>query len=347
MKALKLNRNNIESLIYIIIWLLVFSVPYFFENSTGEKDWNIIFREWLHLIPFLLVFLVNVYVLVPKLLFNKKYKNYVLYLAIMIIIGIGINFIPMLNHSPHQKPMIVKEVKVRGESNKPPHMVFIDNIIIFVLILGAGTTSKLITKLLTEEQLRKDMEKEQIKTNLELLKNQLNPHFLFNNLSVLSSLVYKSQDKAVDFITELSKVYRYVLDINNSELVLLQDEMEFLDHYIYLLKIRFETSISFSIQIDDSNKNNYLPPMCLQTLVENTIQHNEASQSNPLQISIFTKNNSLYVENSIQPRSDINESSKTGLDNIQARYSFFTEDKVHIIKDDKVFRVILPLITRI
>jgi two-component system LytT family sensor kinase len=191
-----------------------------------------------------------------------------------------------------------------------------------------------------------DVEKyktESANAQLQILKNQINPHFLFNNLSVLSSLIYKSQDKAVDFINELSKVYRYVLD-NNSELVPLKEEMEFLDHYIYLLKIRFDNSISFRIEIDEANKNDYLPPMCLQTLVENTIQHNEASQTNPLEISIFTKNSSLFVENPIQPRSDLKESSKTGLDNIQARYSFFTEDKVEIIKDDKVFRVKLPLI---
>ena len=345
MKTLKLNKTNIESLLYSLIWLLVFSIPYFFESDKIAKDWDKVLREWLHLIPFLLVFLINVYVLVPQLLFNKKYKKYILYLVIMIFIGIGTNFIPILNNSSQQKPIVAEEVRVRGESNKPPHMVFIDNIIIFILIVGAGTSSKLINKWLSEEKLRKDIEKEQIKTNLELLKNQLNPHFLFNNLSVLSSLIYKNQDKAVEFINELSKVYRYVLD-NNSELVTLKEEMEFLNHYIYLLKIRFENSISFTTEIDETNYNDFIPPMCLQTIVENTIQHNEASQANPLQVSIYTKNNSLYVENSIQPRSDLKESSKTGLDNIQARYSFFTEDKVEIIKDDKVFRVKMPLISR-
>jgi len=188
---------------------------------------------------------------------------------------------------------------------------------------------------------------ESANAQLHNLKNQLNPHFLFNNLSVLSSLVYKNQDKAVDFINELSKVYRYVLD-NNSELVPLKEEMEFLNHYIYLLKIRFENSISFKIEIDENNKNVYLPPMCLQTLVENTIQHNEASQANPLQVSIYTRNNNyLFVENPIQPRIDLKDSSKIGLDNIQLRYSFFTEKKIEIIKDDNIFRVKLPLISRV
>ncbi|MFZ4770353.1 MAG: sensor histidine kinase, partial [Ferruginibacter sp.] len=181
---------------------------------------------------------------------------------------------------------------------------------------------------------------------LQNLKSQLNPHFLFNNLSVLTSLVYKNQDKAADFINELSKVYRYVLDNNNSELVTLQHELDFLNHYTYLLKIRFENSVSFTINIDENNLLKYLPPICLQMLVENTIQHNEASQAKPLQVNIYTNNDTLIIENNIQARSDFAESSKTGLENLQARYSFFTERKVVIFNNDNIFKVALPLIIR-
>jgi two-component system LytT family sensor kinase len=187
---------------------------------------------------------------------------------------------------------------------------------------------------------------ESANAQLQNLKNQLNPHFLFNNLSVLTSLVYKNQDKAVDFINELSKVYRYVLDNKSSELVSLQEELDFLDHYIYLLKIRFESSISFFINIDVHKERTYLPPMCLQMLVENTIQHNETSQANPLQVSVYTENNYLIIENPIQPRSDKTESSKTGLKNIASRYSFFTEDKIAIKQTAKTFKVLLPLIIK-
>lgn len=179
---------------------------------------------------------------------------------------------------------------------------------------------------------------------LQNLKNQLNPHFLFNNLSVLTSLVYKDQGRAVDFINELSKVYRYVLDSKNFELVPLQDEIDFLDHYLYLLKIRFEKSISFDVKIDLNSTSGYLPPMCLQMLVENSVQHNETSQAKPLQVSIYSENNCLVVENLVQPRSDVVESSKTGLTNIESRYSYFTDEKVKIFSDGKIFRVSLPLI---
>jgi two-component system LytT family sensor kinase len=187
---------------------------------------------------------------------------------------------------------------------------------------------------------------ESANAQLENLKNQLNPHFLFNNLSVLTSLVYKNQDKAADFINELAKVYRYVLDTKNSELVPLQEELEFLNHYIYLQKIRFEDSILFEMNIEESKKSNYLLPMCLQMLVENTIQHNETSQANPLHVLIYTQNNSLVIENPIRPRTNIVESSKTGLKNIEKRYSFFTDEKVIVSNKGGIFKVILPLIQR-
>ncbi len=195
-----------------------------------------------------------------------------------------------------------------------------------------------------------DIEKYKAETaNAELknLKSQINPHFLFNNLSVLTALVYQDQDKAAAFINELSKVYRYALDNKNDELVTLQEELNFLQHYIYLLKIRFENSIVFNININEDQKQYYLPPMCLQMLVENAIQHNEASQAMPLQISIHAENNSLYIENILQARSDFSSSSKTGLKNIQSRFEFFTDAKVEILKTGKFFKVTLPLITKV
>ncbi len=187
---------------------------------------------------------------------------------------------------------------------------------------------------------------ESVQAQLQNLKNQINPHFLFNNLSVLSSLVYKDQDKAVHFINELSKVYRYVLDNRNTELSTLREELAFLDHYIYLQQIRFEDSIVFQLDISENEKSLYVLPMCLQMLVENTIQHNEASQAKPLTVRIFTKNHTLNVENPLQPRNEQTESSKTGLKNIQMRYAFFTDQKVEIIRTEKSFRVSLPLIVK-
>ena len=187
---------------------------------------------------------------------------------------------------------------------------------------------------------------ESANAQLQNLKNQLNPHFLFNNLSVLTSLVYKNQDKAANFINELAKVYRYVLDTKNVELVALQEELDFINHYIYLQKIRFEDSILFEINVEESKKNDFLLPMCLQMLVENTIQHNETSQANPLKVLIYTQNNSLIIENPILTRRNVTDSTKTGLKNIEQRYSFFTDEKVVVNNNGKTFKVILPLIQK-
>lgn len=222
----------------------------------------------------------------------------------------------------------------------PPAIIF--TFALLAVKIGSEFFNALKNSLLEVEKYKA----ESANAQLQNLKNQLNPHFLFNNLSVLTSLVYKNQDKAADFINELAKVYRYVLDTKNAELVPLQDELDFINHYIYLQEIRFEDSILFEINVEESKKTTYLLPMCLQMLVENTIQHNETSQANPLKVMIYTQNNSLVIENPILPRAHVAVSTKTGLKNIEQRYSFFTDEKVVIQNNGVIFKVILPLIQR-
>ncbi len=222
----------------------------------------------------------------------------------------------------------------------PPAILF--TLALLAVKIGSEFFNALKNSLLEVEKYKT----ESANAQLQNLKNQLNPHFLFNNLSVLTSLVYKNQDKAANFINELAKVYRYVLDTKNAELVPLQEEFDFINHYIYLQKIRFEDSVLFEIKIEESQKSAFLLPMCLQMLVENTIQHNETSQANPLKVLIYTHNNSLIIENPILPRSNVAESTKTGLKNIEQRYSFFTDEKVIVSNNGEIFKVILPLIQR-
>lgn len=186
--------------------------------------------------------------------------------------------------------------------------------------------------------------KESLQAQLENLKNQLNPHFLFNNLSVLSSLVYKDQDKAVEFINQFAKVYRYSLDNKNRELVDLQTELDFVNAYCYLLKIRFDEGIQININVEDNTRQLLLPPMAVQLLLENTIKHNEASEEQPLYVHIKAEGVHLCVSNNLQLRTQVENSSKTGLINIQSRYRHFTDRAVEITNDDKNFSVCLPLL---
>lgn len=185
---------------------------------------------------------------------------------------------------------------------------------------------------------------ESFQAQLQNLKNQINPHFLFNNLSVLSSLIYKDQDKAVDFINQLAKVYRYLLDNKNNELVTLENELKFIESYNYLLRIRFDKNIQFTLDIPAVNLQLLLPPMALQILVENAIKHNEVSADLPLNIYIKVHDKMLTVSNNLQLRNSVENSTKTGLQNIKARYHYFTQRPVVISENDNLFTVQLPLL---
>jgi sensor histidine kinase YesM len=187
---------------------------------------------------------------------------------------------------------------------------------------------------------------ESVQAQLHNLKMQVNPHFLFNNLSVLSSLVYKDQAKAVDFINQLSKVYRYLLDSHTTELITLEEEMNFIRAYIYLLEIRFDTSIRFDIEISTEALFKLIQPMSLQILVENTIKHNEASERMPLNVKISANDHVLEISNNLQLRTNLEPSSKSGLTNIKDRYKYYTNVDVQVYQDSTQFKVILPLLKK-
>lgn len=185
-----------------------------------------------------------------------------------------------------------------------------------------------------------------VQAQLQNLKDQVNPHFLFNNMSVLSSLVYQDQDKAVDFIAQLSKVYRYILDTRSSELVSLEEEMRFMESYTYLLQIRFDKSLRFEISISKDKNSMMILPMALQMLVENAIKHNEVSEEQPLTIKINCVGDMLEVSNNLQARSHREHSSGTGLENIRIRYRFYTDKQVEVLNDGKNFTVKIPVLRR-
>jgi sensor histidine kinase YesM len=189
--------------------------------------------------------------------------------------------------------------------------------------------------------------KESIEAQLEVLKGQINPHFLFNNLSVLSSLVYIDQDKAVEFINQFSKVYRYVIESNNKELVALSTEMEFIQSYIFLLNIRFGKNINFIINVDQSYNSALVPPMALEIILENTIKHNEVSTEKPLNVEIHTfHQNYLTISNHLQLRHDVEPGTKLGLNNIKKRYQHYTNQPVMIQKSKDYFTVQIPLLQK-
>lgn len=186
------------------------------------------------------------------------------------------------------------------------------------------------------------LKREQLALQYETLKSQVNPHFLFNNLNALTSLINTNQEKAIDFVKKLSEVYRYVLDQKDCEMVDLQTELQFVESYVFLQKIRFGTNLD--VQTNVSNKNFKVIPLSIQMLVENAIKHNEISDRHPLQIRIYsTDDNYLTIENRLQKKNG-SEGSGSGIQNIKSRYQFFTDKDLKITISKEFFKISIPLL---
>ena len=178
----------------------------------------------------------------------------------------------------------------------------------------------------------------------ESLKNQLDPHFLFNSLNVLTSLISENPQQAERFTTKLSKVYRYVLEQRNKDLVPIEEELKFAKTYMELLGMRFEDAVQFNIPDNISNNELKIVPLSLQLLLENAVKHNVVSTSKPLTINIYEEGRYLIIANNVNPKEAIGKSTKIGLQNIADRYGLITEKGVKIENNNKTFKVGLPLL---
>ncbi len=176
----------------------------------------------------------------------------------------------------------------------------------------------------------------------DALKNQLDPHFLFNSLNVLTSLIEENQEAAVGFTTALSKVYRYVLEQKNKELVTVAEELEFAKLYISLLKMRFENSISFTYPEILKNPEAKVVPLSLQLILENAVKHNQVTPSKPLNINIEENFDSLLISNNLQPKQVVSESTGVGLRNIRQRYYLLTKQTVNAKIENNNFVIAIP-----
>jgi two-component system, LytTR family, sensor kinase len=184
-----------------------------------------------------------------------------------------------------------------------------------------------------------------LQQEFETLKSQVNPHFLFNCFNTLSSLITEDRKQAEVFLDELSKVYRYLLRNNEDGLSSLQTEIKFIQSYYRLLKTRHGEAVQLSIEIDKKYDQYLIPSLTLQMLVENAVKHNVLSKNKPLAIDIFTTpGNKLVVSNNLQLRTIKVPSNKIGLDNIKAKYELLNYSGFQVLKDQKTFSVVLPLI---
>ncbi|MEI9917633.1 MAG: histidine kinase [Bacteroidota bacterium] len=224
----------------------------------------------------------------------------------------------------------------------------------FSLLIGVGLLTLLALTLYQRNKQRKRFNKvlqneneklkvEMLVAQLNQLKDQINPHFLFNSLATLQSMAQENDPNTGLFVQKLSEVYRYILQTNSDSLVSLKDELKVAEAYMFMLNARFENALMMSVNISDELLSKKIPPFSLQLLVENAIKHNSATLNNPLRIEIIGKSYEVIVRNNIQPKRSTVESTKIGLANLQKRFALLGSMSVSIEHRAADFTVRLPL----
>ncbi|MHC1705226.1 MAG: sensor histidine kinase [Tenuifilaceae bacterium] len=189
------------------------------------------------------------------------------------------------------------------------------------------------------------LEKENIRSQYETLKSQINPHFLFNNLNTLASLIEENPKIAVDYVQKTADYYRSILNLKDKEIITIEEELGLINTFFNLQSNRYGENLRLNINIATNQMYNFVAPLTLQMLVENAIKHNIISKDKPLTINILSENGSIIVRNNLQKRDLENGSNKFGLQNISDRYSFLTSKKVEVTENETTFTVSIPILT--
>jgi len=343
--------QNLKKTIFIgfVVGVILFIIDltfYYLSGNTIILNQNLLIKFGYYQMYSIVLTFVNGYFF--DYLYSNKWVKYAKYkLAIGIFGGIIITMCTII------LLRMVQEMAIKGEGFEEFYKEEFQNgtfyltalfitIIISVFFHAFYFYQALQKKKVTEQKIIAGTASAQF----DALKNQLDPHFLFNSLNVLTSLIDENPEAAQQFTTALSKVYRYVLEQKNKELVTVDEELNFAKTYIRLLKMRFEDSIVFEIPEKSNNPEAKVVPLSLQLLLENAVKHNIVNSSNPLHIKIYENQGNLVVENRLQPKEVLKKSSGVGLANIKQRYSLLSNKVVNIKKTASHFSVAIPMLTK-
>ena len=189
------------------------------------------------------------------------------------------------------------------------------------------------------------LKREHVRSELQGLRNQVNPHFLFNSMNTLMNIIQEDKQLATSFLKKLSDVYRYILEKREENLIPLKDELKFIESYVFLQKERFRNNLNVNIEISEHHGQYFVLPLCLQILFENAIKHNIISSKHPLTINAFVDHqNNLVIENNFQPKNQSEDSTGVGLENISSRLTYFSDKKLEIEDGPDQFIVRVPLV---
>lgn len=216
------------------------------------------------------------------------------------------------------------------------------NLSVDIIVISIYYSYYMVKHLKVSIESEKNLKRENLLAKYEALKNQVNPHFLFNSLNTLTGVVEQDPKKAVEYISKLSNTYRYVLEQRDKELIPISDELKFVDDFIFLAKLRHGDGLQFQEVI--SSKDKFVIPLGLQILIENSIKHNVIEDDRPLTIKLYEAGGYVVVENNLQKKSTIAKQEQIGLDNLTNRYQYLTEKPVIIEESDASFIVKIPII---
>lgn len=232
---------------------------------------------------------------------------------------------------------------LNNETRPGVYMGLIIGLFMVFMMAQGLTIARLVEKWTASQKQISDMKREKLEMDYHSLQDQLNPHFLFNNLSVLKSLIIYDQDSAVKFTENFTDTYRYVLQSKDKRLVKFKDELSFIESYISLHKERLGDGLQVKFSIDKESAEKRIAPLTMQLLVENAIKHNIAGTESKLHIDISSDGEYVRISNNVQPR-ETSYSTKTGLSNLLKRYELISENKIKIESNDTNFMVEIPFL---
>lgn len=328
----KLNKTDITLLVLFYVIRIIFgTIDYQQRNALTIEYWVDFSSEIVLTVALLYTF---VFWLIPNYIVKEsKYFQFLIYgITIMFILGI-LHYTIGYWSGENDWSKFPKGYRlfIRGVGHSYENMGFL-----FGLIL---------TKKFYESQnMIVDIQKEQKENELKLLRSQLNPHFLFNNLNTLDALIDKNPTIAKEYINRLSLIYRYLIKTKDSEVMELSSEIDFSENYIYLIQTRFGDDYQFSIQINSSIEDKFIPTGAIQTLLENVVKHNKVLGENKVETSIDVNEEWLTINNTKTNHASNNDSLGTGLINLKSRYRILTDKKILIQETDTEYKITIPII---
>lgn len=340
-ERLKLIGFNDLKLMLVTIPILGFLFPLLVFKLDPTENWlsyAIVFViSMFHIFTFWYVDRWIVIFFRKKINLFKDYQKRLLLQAISVFVMTS-----LLSHAA-KSPMFCPQEYVKF-LDVPYIYMFSVSLILTIFILFMYE-SKYVFELVKEGLVRNEiLSKQNAQAQLESLKNQVNPHFLFNSLNTLVSVIPESPDIAVRFTENLSSVYRHILEIKDKEIITLKEELNCINAYNYLLKIRFGDHIQIVYEKFDDTGGKYIIPLSIQLLIENAIKHNIVSSSRPLIITLTLNENEIVVSNNKQLKINPEKSTKIGLENINKRYSLLIKKRIKIEESDTIFSVRLPIV---